>query len=53
MPNTPALVGAGFTALCEENSFSKASLGWAKELFATLGVVQVLFPNASLTPWWR
>ena len=42
MPNTPALVGAGFTAICEENSFSKASLGWAKELFATLGVVQVL-----------
>ena len=42
MPNTPALVGAGFTALCEENSFSKASLGWAKELFSTLGVVQVL-----------
>ena len=42
MPNTPALVGAGFTAICEENTFSKASLGWAKELFATLGVVQVL-----------
>ena len=42
MPNTPALVGAGFTALCDENSFSKASLGWAKELFSTLGVVQVL-----------
>lgn len=42
MPNTPALVGAGLTALCEENTFGKASFGWAKELFGTLGAVQVL-----------
>ena len=42
MPNTPALVGAGYTAICEEHTFNKAALAWAKELFSTLGMVQVL-----------
>ena len=42
MPNTPALVGAGFTALCEETSFDAEMFEWAKKLFETLGVVQVV-----------
>lgn len=42
MPNTPALVGAGFTALCEETTFDAEMLEWAKTLFATLGVVQMV-----------
>lgn len=42
MPNTPALVGAGYTALCEETTFDAEALGWAKALFANLGVAQVL-----------
>ena len=42
MPNTPAPVGAGYTAICEEHTFNKAALAWAKELFSTLGMVQVL-----------
>ena len=36
-PNTPALVGEGFTAFCEETSFDEASLQWAHGLFETLG----------------
>ena len=42
MPNTPALVGAGLTALCEETSLDAEALEWAKQLFATLGVVQMI-----------
>ena len=42
MPNTPALIGAGFTALCEETTFNGIALKWAKDLFACLGIVQVL-----------
>lgn len=42
MPNTPALVGEGYTALCEETTFTKQAMIWAKELFSTLGMVQVL-----------
>jgi len=42
MPNTPAMVGEGFTALCEQTTLSQESLEWAKALFATLGEVAVL-----------
>ncbi len=42
MPNTPAMVGAGFTALCEQTTLSEESFQWAKALFATLGEVAVL-----------
>lgn len=42
MPNTPAMVGAGFTALCEETTFSDVSFAWAVEMFKTLGEVAVL-----------
>lgn len=42
MPNTPALVGAGCIALCEETTLDEQSFQWAKALFETLGVVQVI-----------
>ena len=42
MPNTPALVGAGYTALCTETTLSQAELNWAQKLFSTLGKVQLL-----------
>ena len=42
MPNTPALVGEGFTALCEETTFDADSLEWATHLFETLGEVSLL-----------
>lgn len=42
MPNTPALVGAGFTALCEETTFNGIAMKWAKGLFSCLGIIQVL-----------
>ena len=41
-PNTPALVGAGLTALCEETTLEASSFEWAKKLFQTLGMVQVI-----------
>ena len=44
MPNTPALVGAGFTALCEENSFDEADISWTKKLFNTFGQAE-MFPE--------
>ena len=42
MPNTPALVGTGFTALCEESTLDAQAMEWAKQLFETLGVVQLV-----------
>lgn len=42
MPNTPALIGAGCTALCEETTFNKVALKWAKDLFTCLGMVQIV-----------
>lgn len=42
MPNTPALVGAGLTALCEETTLDAESFVWAQKLFSTLGVVQIV-----------
>ena len=42
MPNTPAMVGAGYTALCEQTTFSADDLAWAKAMFQTLGEVAVL-----------
>ncbi len=42
MPNTPAMIGSGYTALCEETTFTNASLNWAKELFSCLGIVQIM-----------
>ena len=45
MPNTPALVGEGYTAFCEETTFNGPSLKWAKGLFSCLGMVQS-FPES-------
>ena len=42
MPNTPALVGEGLLALCEETSLDPVDYVWAQKLFATLGVVQLV-----------
>ena len=42
MPNTPALVGAGYTALCEQTTLSDEAFVWAMEMFKTLGEVAVL-----------
>lgn len=42
MPNTPLMVGEGFTALCEETSFSKDDLAWVKSLFDSLGSAAIL-----------
>lgn len=37
MPNTPALVGEGYTALCEETTLNGEWLAWAQKLFDCLG----------------
>ncbi len=42
MPNTPASVGAGLTALCEETTLQPDDFAWAKELFQTLGMIQIV-----------
>jgi len=42
MPNTPALVGEGLLALCEETTLCAEDYVWAQKLFATLGVVQII-----------
>ena len=42
MPNTPAMVGEGFTALCEQTTLTDESFAWALEMFRTLGETAVL-----------
>ena len=42
MPNTPALVGEGLLALCEETTLKAEDYVWAQQLFGTLGVVQIV-----------
>ena len=42
MPNTPLMVGEGFTALCEETSFSKEDVEWVRSLFGALGKAAIL-----------
>ncbi|MBQ9326208.1 MAG: pyrroline-5-carboxylate reductase [Clostridia bacterium] len=37
MPNTPAMVGEGMTALCEEYTFSEEDFAFAKGIFEALG----------------
>ena len=44
-PTPPAMVGEGYTALCQENTFDAEALGWAWALFETLGQTQ-LFPES-------
>lgn len=40
--NTPVLVGEGATVFCEETTFAKDSLAFAKEMFLSLGSVRTL-----------
>ncbi len=42
MPNTPALVGEGMTALCKETSFSQEDFDYAKGIFDAVGRSMVL-----------
>jgi len=45
MPNTPALVGEGITALCSGKSSSQAQLRVAKEIFEAVGKVVLVDEN--------
>ena len=42
MPNTPAMVGEGLLALCQETTLNAEDFVWAQQLFGTLGVVQIV-----------
>lgn len=42
MPNTPALVGEGVLALCEETTLTAEDFVWVQKLFAALGIVQII-----------
>ena len=42
MPNTPALVGCGYTAICEESRCKSEEKQWVIGLFACLGEAEVL-----------
>ena len=42
MPNTPALVGEGMTALCDDSTFSKEDFDFAKGIFDSIGKTRIL-----------
>ena len=42
MPNTPALVGEGMTALCDESTFSKEDYDFVKGIFDSIGKTRIL-----------
>lgn len=42
MPNTPATVGAGMTAICQENTFDQDDFEFAKGIFDAVGSTVVL-----------
>lgn len=42
MPNTPAMVGEGMTALCDETTFSPSDFEFAKGIFNAIGRTAVL-----------
>ena len=42
MSNTPALVGEGMTALCDNTTFSKEDFNYAKGIFDSIGKTKVL-----------
>lgn len=42
MPNTPALVGEGMTAICKENNLSESDFAYVKGLFDEIGRTAVL-----------
>ena len=42
MPNTPAMVGEGVTALCEENTLTQEELDFVRRMFSAIGRVYTL-----------
>ena len=42
MPNTPALVGAGAAAFCDNTDFDDDELAAATELFESVGIVETV-----------
>lgn len=42
MPNTPALVGEGMTALCDDTNFSQEDFDFARGIFDAVGKTRVL-----------
>ena len=42
MPNTPALVGEGMTALCEDTTLTEDELAFAKGIFDSVGKTELL-----------
>lgn len=42
MPNTPALVGEGMTALCDDSTFSREDFEYAKGIFDSVGKTKIL-----------
>ncbi len=42
MPNTPALVGEGMTALCDESTFSKEDFDFVKGIFDAIGKTRIM-----------
>ena len=42
MPNTPALVGEGMTALCDESTFSKEDFEFVEGIFDSIGKTRIL-----------
>ncbi len=42
MPNTPLMVGEGFTAICEDTTFSQEDIAWTVRMFEALGSAVVL-----------
>lgn len=42
MPNTPAMVGEGMTALCDDSTFSKEDFAFAKGIFDAVGRTVIL-----------
>ena len=42
MPNTPAMVGEGMTAICDETTFTQEDFDYAKGIFDAIGKTRVL-----------
>ena len=42
MPNTPALVGEGMTAICDDTTFLKEDFDYAKGIFDSIGKTRIL-----------
>ena len=42
MPNTPALIGEGMTAVCPNKNITTAGLDWIKKLLGSCGKVEVI-----------